>query len=346
MPDPKSDPAKPSTGSAPKAPCTLVIDAPLPPTSRQRLLDLSPRVRVLEGPTPANLAQADVLYFSGRPVDPAHAPRLRWAQFTSAGIGSLTGTPLARSGLPVACASGAYSTTVAEMALALLLSLQRRLPRCGELQRARVWRGDMARIVGDSSRGRTVGIVGYGSIGREVARLTQALGMTVLACKRQPQVRAESHFRLEGTGDPEGRIPAAWYGLDRLADMLARCDAVVVTLPGSPLTAKRIGRAELAALPAHAFLINVGRGSVIDEPALLDALRSGRLAGAGLDVFAEEPLPPESPFWTEPGVILTPHIGSDTLSMAELAAEVLIENVRRDLAGEPLLNVVNFDLGY
>ncbi len=346
MPDSNSPAGYENAGSAPAHTCTIALDAPLPPDSRARLTAVSPRVRVLDGVAPATLAQADVLYFAGRPIDPALAPRLRWAQFTSAGIGSLTGTPLARSGLPVACASGAYSTTVAEMALALLLSLQRRLPRCAELQRARVWRGDMARIVGDSSRGRTVGIVGYGSIGREVARLTQALGMTVLACKRQPQVRAESHFRLEGTGDPEGRIPAAWYGLDRLPDMLARCDVVVVTLPGSPLTAKRLGRAELAALPAHAFLINVGRGSVIDESALLDALRAGRLAGAGLDVFAEEPLPPESPFWTEPGVILTPHIGSDTLSMPALAAEVLIENVRRDLAGQALLNVVNFDLGY
>jgi phosphoglycerate dehydrogenase-like enzyme len=233
------------------------------------------------------------------------------------------------------------------MAMALLLALQRRLPRCAELQREKVWRGDMTRIVGDASRGRTMGIVGYGSIGREVARLAQAFGMTVLACKRQPHVRAEgAHFRLQGTGDPEGRIPAGWFGLEQVAEMLRRCDVVVITLPGSTYTAKCIGRAELAALPPHAFLVNVGRGTVIDDDALLAALRAGRLAGAGLDVFAAEPLPPAHPFWSEPRLLLTPHIAPDTTNMAELSAEVLIENVRRDLAGEPLLNLVNFELGY
>jgi phosphoglycerate dehydrogenase-like enzyme len=327
--------------------CVIAVDAPLPDAARARLLALSPRVRVIEGVAPATLAQADVLYFWDQPADPALMPRLRWTQFTSAGIGKIAPTALARSGVPVACASGAYSTTVAEMAMALLLALQRRLPRCAELQREKVWRGDMTRIVGDASRGRTMGIVGYGSIGREVARLAQAFGMTVLACKRQPHVRAEgAHFRLQGTGDPEGRIPAGWFGLEQVAEMLRRCDVVVITLPGSTYTAKCIGRAELAALPPHAFLVNVGRGTVIDDDALLAALRAGRLAGAGLDVFAAEPLPPAHPFWSEPRLLLTPHIAPDTTNMAELSAEVLIENVRRDLAGEPLLNLVNFELGY
>lgn len=326
--------------------CVIAIDAPLPDAARVRLRALSPRVRMLDGTAPETLAQADVLYFWDQPAAPALMPRLRWSQFTSAGIGKIAHSALARSGLPLACASGAYSTTVAEMAMALLLSLQRRLPRCAELQREQVWRGDMTRLVGNASRGRTMGIVGYGSLGREVARLAQAFGMTILACKRRPDVRADPHFRLEGTGDPEGRIPAAWYGLDQLTEMFRRCDVVMITLPGSVHTAQCIGAEQLAALPPHAHLINVGRGTVVDEAALLDALRSGRLAGAGLDVFAVEPLPPGHPLWSEPRVIIAPHIAPEAATMPQLSAEVLIENVRRDLAGEPLLNLVNFELGY
>jgi len=128
--------------------------------------------------------------------------------------------------------------------------------------------------------------------------------------------------------------------------MFRRCDVVMITLPGSAHTAQCIGAAQLAVLPPHAHLINVGRGTVVDESALLEALRAGRLAGAGLDVFAVEPLPPGHPFWSEPRVLMTPHIAPEAATMPQLAAEVLIENVRRDLAGEPLLNLVNFDLGY
>ena len=153
-----SNPILPASRGGAATSCVIAVDATLPESARQRLLALSPRVRVLDGLAPDTLATADVLYFWDQPVDPSHMPRLRWAQFTSAGIGKIAASPLARSGIPVACASGAYSTTVAEMAMALLLSLQRRLPRCAELQREQVWRGDMTRLVGDASRGRTMGI--------------------------------------------------------------------------------------------------------------------------------------------------------------------------------------------
>jgi phosphoglycerate dehydrogenase-like enzyme len=325
----------------------LAVEAPLPDHARRRLTALSPRVRLADGLAPATLQQAEVVFLGGRArIDPADAPRLRWVQYNSAGIGGLAGTPLARSDRPVANASGAYSSTVAELAIALLLALQRRLPRCLELQHARIWRGDMQRLRGHSCRGRTVGILGYGSIGREVARLAHAHGMNILACKRQPDRRSDPRFGLPGTGDPEGRLPQAWFGLAELPAMLARCDFLVVALPGGSQTEGLVNRAALAALPRHALVVNVGRGTVIDEPALREALHAGTIAGAGLDVFAEEPLPPSSPWWTTPNVLLTPHVASDTLEQAGLAAEVLIENVRRDLAGEPLLNVVDFALGY
>lgn len=337
----------PASSATVAVPYLVALDAPLPPASRARLLALSPRVQTLDGLAPETLARADVVFLGARGrLDPAAAPRLRWVQFNSAGIGGLAGSQLAHSGIPVANASGAYSTMVAEMALVLLLALRRRLPLCFELQRAQVWRGDMALLRGSSCRGLTLGILGYGSIGREVARLAHAFGMRILACKRQPKRRTDLHFCLPGTGDPEGVLPDAWFGLEELHAMLTRCDALVVALPGSVSTERLVSRAALERLPAHALLVNVGRGSVVDEPALLEALRCGRIAGVGLDVFAAEPLSPSSPWWSAPNTIITPHIGSDTVEQAALAAEVLLENVRRDLAGELLLNLVDFALGY
>jgi len=178
----------------------------------------------------------------------------------------------------------------------------------------------MTRLVGDASRVRTTGIVGYGRLGREVARLAHAFGMTIRACKCRHVVRVDPHFCLAGTGDPEGRLPAAWYGLDRLTEMFQRCDVVMITLPGSAHTAQCIGAAQLAVLPPHAHLIDVGRDTVVEESALLEALRAGRLAGAGLDVFAMEPLPPGHPFWSEPRVLIAPHIARVAASIPQLAA--------------------------
>jgi phosphoglycerate dehydrogenase-like enzyme len=188
--------------------------------------------------------------------------------------------------------------------------------------------------------------VGYGSIGRQIGRLAQALGMNVLACKRRPDRHRDDSYLLPGTGDPEGQVPRAWFGHDRLPEMLAQCDVVVLAMPGIPTTTRLIGSAELAALPQHAWLVNVGRGSVLDEIALADALRACRLAGAALDVFTQEPLPPESPLWALDNVLVMPHIASWTTLQAHRAAGVLQENLRRDLAGEPILNVIDKDLLY
>jgi phosphoglycerate dehydrogenase-like enzyme len=191
-----------------------------------------------------------------------------------------------------------------------------------------------------------VGIVGYGSIGREAARLLRAFGMRVLACKRHPAMRRENRFHLAGTGDPEGLIPEAWYGFDEIESMIRQSDVLLVTLPATAATRGLLKRRHLAALPPHALLVNVGRGTVIEEPALAELLREGRIAGAGLDVVAEEPLAAASPLWTLPNVIISPHIGSYTSEQAALASEAFIENMRRDLAGEPLLNIVDFAAGY
>lgn len=326
----------------------VVVDAPLPPQHRRQLEVRYPNLQLLDGLSAVNLRHAEVVFLGKGQLDPVDAPNLRWVQFSSHGVGELIGTALATSSVPVLSACGAYSTTVAEMVLALLLSLMRNLPACLKYQQRHTWPeiNELRSLCGQSCRGRTAGIVGYGSIGREVGRLFKALGMRVLACKRRPEMRLDNRFCLPGTGDPAGTIPEAWYGFKDVEFMLSQSDVLVVTLPATNTTNVLLTRHHLSALPPHALLVSVGRGTVIDEQALTDLLRDGRIAGAGIDVFAEEPLRPTSPLWSMPNVVIAPHIASYTVEQEAMASEVLVENMRRDHAGEPLLNLINFVSGY
>jgi phosphoglycerate dehydrogenase-like enzyme len=153
-------------------------------------------------------------------------------------------------------------------------------------------------------------------------------------------------FAFPGTGDPEGALPTQWFSADQITTMFRSADHAIITLPRTPKTLNLIGERELDALPPHAFFVNVGRGGTVDETALFKRLQAGQLAGAALDVFADEPLDRDNPLWRARNTIITPHIGSYTSDQVALAGEVLIENVRRDLAGQPLLNLVNFAAGY
>src|SRR5882724_2155275 len=174
-----------------------------------------------------------------------------------------------------------------------VLALAHRVPRMVEWRAKGAWPPDEQRwplFVPTELRGAALGVIGYGSIGRELARMaTTALGMRVLACKRDPSRRADDGYRLPGTGDPEGRLPQAWFAPARLHDLLVRSDVVVMCAPLTPQTRAMIGAAELAAMKPSAFFVNVGRGATVDEAALAAALKAGRLAGAAVDVFAEEP---------------------------------------------------------
>jgi phosphoglycerate dehydrogenase-like enzyme len=192
-----------------------------------------------------------------------------------------------------------------------------------------------------------MGIVGYGSIGREIGRIARAMGMTVLACKRDTSKRDDLlTYAQPGTGDPHGQIPSEWFGIDRVSEMLKKSDVVMVTLPHTPQTEHLIGERELKAIPRHAFFVNVGRGAVVDEAALVRKLQAGELAAAALDVTEVEPLPPDSPLWKMENVLIMPHIASWTNVQAKRASSVFVENVRRDLAGEPLLNIIDKKLLY
>lgn len=324
----------------------VLVEALLPKEQAERIRLLSSRINLIDGLSKANLKKAQVVYTGRAAFDPADAPCLRWVQLNTAAVNHIMSQPIARSGIPIANVRGAFSVAVAELTIGILLTLMRRLYMTHSLQRAGQWPQDPSALRGDNCHGKTIGIIGYGSIGRQVARIAQAMGMKVLACKRRPEIKEDRGFCLPNTGDPGGTIPEAWFGIEQIKQMLTISDVAVVSLPLTDATRGLIGKSELEALPAHACLINIGRGGTVDEAELIERLQSSRLAGAGLDVFESEPLGSESLFWRLPNTVVTPHIASSTSQQAYLAAEVLIENLSRDLTNQPLVNLVNLELGY
>lgn len=290
----------------------------------------------------------DVLLSFRMPADVAtRAGGLRWVQLLSAGADHALGGPLKGVEFPVTTASGIHATPIAEYTLASMLAYAHRLHLAIRAHVRREWMRSGAFMASvDEIRGRTLGIVGYGSIGRETARLAQAFGMTVLALKRNPAERIDPGWCPAGLGDPEGKIPARFFGPDDREAILRQSDFVAVSLPRTPHTIKFIGAREIAALKRDAYLVNVGRGEVIDERALAEALGAGQLGGAGLDVFEHEPLEAASPLWAMENVILTPHISGANRGYMDKACELFAENLRRFTSNRPLLNVVDPALGY
>src|SRR5206468_672093 len=294
-----------------------------------RIRRVSPSVSVAcadaEG---ADYSKVDVLYAGMPPRDLGRAPALKWVQLHMAGVNALHDHPLyTASALPLTTTSGVHAATIAEYALAVLLALAHRVPRMVEWRARGGWPADEQRwplFVPTELRGATLGIIGYGSIGRELARMaTSALGMRVLACKRDPSRRADDGYRLPGTGDPEGALPEAWFAPARLHDLLARSDVVVMCAPLTSQTRAMIGAAELAAMKPSAFFVNVGRGATVDEAALAAALKAGRLAGAAVDVFVEEPPAAGHPLYGVGDVIVSPHVSGFLASYDDRCADLV-----------------------
>jgi phosphoglycerate dehydrogenase-like enzyme len=287
-------------------------------------------------------AAVEVLYSATALPEPELAPGLRWVQAHFAGVNRWMGHPLLERVI-LTNSSGVHATTMAEHVLMFMLALARRLPAMLRAQTEHTWvRDHEVREL----RGGALAVVGYGSIGREVARLARALGMRVLASKRDPRQTADQGWRLPGTGDPAGELVERFYGPEDWQAMLPEADYVVVAAPLAQGTRHLIDRKALSAMRPGAVLINVARGDVVDEAALVEALRAGAIGGAGLDVFAEEPLPAGSPLWDLPQVIVSPHVSGNFPAYDEHAMRLFAENLRRYLAGEPLLNVVDPALGY
>jgi phosphoglycerate dehydrogenase-like enzyme len=255
--------------------------------------------------------------------------KLRWVQAGSAGIDYLPLGKLEEKGVVVTDASGVHPVPMAETVFAMLLAFGRKLHRAIRLQAERRW--DHSDTYGEL-RGKTIGIVGAGEIGAEVARLAQAFGMRVLGVRRsgRPAPHVDRMFAPEG-----------------LDEVVSASDVIVNILPHTKETVRLFDAGRFARMKPTAFFINVGRGSAVDTAALTEALRQGRIAGAGLDVFEEEPLPEDHPLWGMDNVIITPHIGGATERYKERLAELFAANLRAYVAtGRPARNVVDYRLNY
>lgn len=294
-------------------------------------------------------AETEVLYTLNRFPDPTQAPRLRWIQLHFAGVDHALKQPIVQAeDVEVTTASGVHAVHMAEFCLAMMLAFTYRLPILLQLQAKAEWpKNANERFTPRELRGQTLGIVGYGSIGRELARQADALGMIVLATKRDVMHPTEEDQYVEpGTGDPSGDIPARLYPSQALISMAPECDFLVVTTPLTDATRHMVNEDVLHAMKRSAILINVARGALVDEDALISALAAGTIAGAALDVFEEEPLPPTSPLWNLENVILSPHISGNSVHYHEKAAALFAENLERYLNKQPLLNRLERKRGY
>lgn len=288
----------------------------------------------------AMLDRAEVLFgVPGDSVDAlaevvTSASRIRWIHATSAGAGewvrraNLAPEDLER--VAITTSSGVHAVPLAEFAILGLLAIAKELPRLVTDQRAKVW--PEVRQPLRELHGQTLFLLGLGAIGREVARLGKALGMRTVGFRR--------------TQGPPPEWVDEVHGPERLPDLAGEADAVVVSLPLTEQTAGLVDRATIERLPPDCIFVNVGRGGVVDEPALIDALRERRIGGAVLDVFAEEPLPPDSPLWTLPNVLVTPHAAALSARENERIVELFVANLRRFLDGDPLTNVIEPGVDY
>lgn len=271
------------------------------------------------------LAQADILFdfdLSHREDLPELAPRLKWIQATSAGIGQFVRQMGydQRTEWVFTTASGVHARPLAEFVLMVLLMIVKDYRYLQSEQVAHHWQRTCSAELADF----TLGIVGLGQIGREVARLAKAFDMRVIGSRRHPDRPVPHVDRL--------------YGPEDLREVLRQAHFLVLATPHTDETHQLIGRAELALLPPGAVVINIARGSVIDEPALIAALQSGQVSAAALDVFAVEPLPPENPLWDLPNVIISPHSASTAASENRKLTRLFCDNLKRFLAGEALIN--------
>ncbi|MBV8912970.1 MAG: D-2-hydroxyacid dehydrogenase [Acetobacteraceae bacterium] len=270
------------------------------------------------------LPEADVLLVSGLWHNglPDLTERLRFIQSISAGVDQYDKEKLRAHGIRLASAQGANARAVSEHAMALVLALSRRLPEARDNQAKRVWRGMISDIGRreDELGGKTMLIIGIGRIGGRLAQLAKAFDLRVIGVRRQPGAGSMGADSI--------------HGFEELPSLLPQADYVVLTCPLTPETQNLIDAAAFARMKPSALLINVARGRCVDEAALIDALTSGRIAGAGIDVTAEEPLPAGSPLWTIENALLTPHTAGETRRYEDNVIDLLLANLELLWRGE------------
>jgi phosphoglycerate dehydrogenase-like enzyme len=331
----------------------VLVYAPFSMTLMDKFRAVSPELEIEQVEEPERhwpdnrMTEAEIVFAISAVPTPDQAPKLRWLQTHWAGVEHLREEAIWKSDIAITTTSGIHAPNIGQYVMTQLLTWANRVPRWFHYQRNSNWPEDRwAKFLPDELRGRTLGILGYGSIGREIARLAKGFGMTVLATKRDARRIEDSGYMLPGTGDPDGSMVDRIYPGEGTRMMVGECDYVVITLPETPGTHHFVNESILRSMKSDCFLVNVGRGSVVKEEDLIQALKKGWIAGAGLDVFESEPLPPESPLWSMQNVILTPHISGFTPHYDARAADVFEENLRRYVANEPLLNVIDRGTGY
>ncbi|MFC1908798.1 D-2-hydroxyacid dehydrogenase [Chloroflexota bacterium] len=279
----------------------------------------------------AMFAEAEVMYWFWPPKNVvARAPKFKWAQSMLAGVDQSLYADIINSPVMLTNMRGIHGTQISELVFEMMLMLAKRALYCFENKREKKWDSFVPELL----HSKTVGIVGLGNIGKEVARYAKAFHMRVLANRRSTrQVRRARNVDM--------LMPR-----ERLPELLSESDYVVLAVPSTQETYKFIGEKELRAMKPTAYLINIARGSIIDEDVLIRALSENWIAGAGLDVAATEPLPASSKLWELPNVIITPHIGGRFAAYNIVATRVFCENLRRYISGKKLLNLVDKKKGY
>jgi phosphoglycerate dehydrogenase-like enzyme len=308
-----------------------------------RIRALWPEMRVVHLATydrlEQELADTDIFVgFSLRPGQFAAARKLKWIHSTAAGVGQLMFPELCASGIEVTNAAGVHRVPMAEHILGTLVALARRFPDCvrhqqqGHWSQDDLWDGVSPDRRPRELRGQVLLFIGFGNVGREAAKIAQPLGMRIWAVTR--------------LGCADDQLAERTFPAARLHEALPQADFVVLAAPETPETLKMIGEREFSAMQPSAYFINVARGSLIDEPALVRALQNRAIAGAALDVTSEEPLPPENPLWKLENVFITPHVSAISEHLWERQAELLTANLERWFSGRELLNRVDLERGY
>ena len=331
----------------------VLVTAPFPGPLIDKIKAVSTEVGVEQWSLPdgrwpdEKTTDAEIYYATSRVPRPDQAPNLRWVQAHWAGVDSLFDTPLWNSDIAITNSSGIHAPNMAQYAMTQILAWAHRVPKWFRYQKMGKWpQNRWEKFVPDELHGRTLGIVGYGSIGREIARLAKPFGLKILVSKRDARQPEDNGFTILSGGDPRGELPNRIYPSEATRSMLAECDFIVIALPLTEKTHHFFDEALFKEMKPNAFLVNISRGSVINETDLIKALKKWQIAGAGLDVFETEPLPEESPLWIMENVILTPHVSGFTPHYDDRATDLFVENLRRYLAGEKLLNLVNRERGY
>lgn len=306
----------------------LIIGAPVPDDVLTRLRETGFEVVATACPSDGELALAEVVAGHLDAGQLAVASALRWNHLWTAGADADLPPRMVDSDVVLTTSAGNGAIPLAEHALLLMMTLDRDVPRWLAAQSARRWdrfrHGELA--------GRTVGIIGMGRAGQDLAVKCDAFHMRVLGLRNNPEKSASCVDRM--------------YGPAQIAQFAAESDFLVVAAPLTPATRGMLDESAFAAMKPSAFVVNISRGEIIDEPAMLAAVTEGRIAGAGLDAHHDEPLPENSPWWSLPNVVVTPHNGATTPQTHTRGLDIFMENVERYVSGKILINVVDKQNGY